>query len=186
LRQGGQSLRAVGLGWHRPWLDVLWGVGLGVVCFAISPLSEYVSRVLFTLFIDENTVMQMLSRENMLASNLILVSQSRLLHFCLGGLVIVVAPVAEETFFRGYAYSLFKERWGDYHRSFCKWLAFCSGACLCNLFPISFPTGFFTGAGLRMEKEPTDAYCRPWGDELISGRYSVLFVPLDKPNNHFT
>jgi len=152
LRQGGQSLRAVGLGWHRPWLDVLWGVGLGVVCFAISPLSEYVSRVLFTLFIDENTVMQMLSRENMLASNLILVSQSRLLHFCLGGLVIVVAPVAEETFFRGYAYSLFKERWGTTTALFVNGLLFAAVHAYVIYFPSVFLLGFLLGLAYEWRK----------------------------------
>lgn len=152
LRQGGQSLRTIGLGWYRPWQDVLWGFGLGVVCFAIGPLCEYVSRLFFTLFLDESTVMEMLSWENGLAGNLIFQGQSRQLHLYLGGLVIMVAPIAEEVFFRGYAYSVFKERWGTTTALFMSSLLFAAVHAYVIYFPSVFLLGFLLGLAYEWRK----------------------------------
>ncbi|NMB10902.1 MAG: CPBP family intramembrane metalloprotease [Firmicutes bacterium] len=109
----GQDLATVGLLWRNPWQDILWGIGIGVVCIVISPLSEHLSRLIFSLFLDESTVLEMLFRENMLASNLIFHGQPRWLRLYMGILVVFIAPIAEETFFRGYAYSVFHQRWGS-------------------------------------------------------------------------
>lgn len=152
LRQSGQSLRTTGLGWHRAWQDVLWGVGLGVVCFVIGPLCEYVSRLFFTLFLDESTVMEMLSWENRLVGNLILQGQSRQLHLYLGALVILVAPVAEEFFFRGYAYSVFKERWGTTTALFLSALVFAAAHAYVIYFPLVFLLGFLLGLAHEWRK----------------------------------
>ena len=149
LRQEGYSLEAVGLRWHyRPWWDVLWGVGLGVACFAISSLGEYVSGLLFAVFLDENTIMQMLSQENTIAVNLIL-SQSRWLQFYLVSLVVFVVPVAEETFFRGYAYSIIKERWGTVTALFLSSLVFSA----VHTYVIHFLSVFLLGLLLGLAYE---------------------------------
>jgi len=112
IRSTGKDLKAVGLVRCRPWQDLLWGIGLGILCIALSPIGEHVSRLIFTLILDENTVAQMLSRENMLASKLINKGQPGWLRLYMGWLVMFVAPVAEETFFRGYVYAVFWKRWG--------------------------------------------------------------------------
>jgi membrane protease YdiL (CAAX protease family) len=109
----GQDLAAVGFTWHSPRQDVLWGCGLGLLFLAIGPLSEYISRLIFSLFLDENTVLELLFRENMVAGNLVFHDQPSWMRLSMGILVVFIAPIAEETFFRGYAYGIFHQRWGS-------------------------------------------------------------------------
>ncbi len=112
MRSIGQNLKALGLVWQHPRQDVLWGIGLGVLCVAISPANEYINRLVLGLFVDESTIMHLLSRENMLARELVCGGQPGWLRKYMAGLVMFLAPIAEEVFFRGYVYKVFRGRWG--------------------------------------------------------------------------
>lgn len=108
----GQSPKSLGFLWKLPWQDVLWGVGLGFCFVGINWAGEHVSRLLFTLFMDESHVMELLSQESLIANEMIAKGQATWVRLTMATLIICVAPIVEETFFRGYAYTVFKARWG--------------------------------------------------------------------------
>jgi membrane protease YdiL (CAAX protease family) len=107
VRSVGCRLRDIGHVWHRPLRDALTGVALGVACLIISLISERISLAAFGLFLDDAAVMQMLTRENELLAGVLTASDLPWLQLYMWVLVGLIAPVAEETFFRGYVLSVF-------------------------------------------------------------------------------
>ena len=113
VRSVGCRLRDIGHVWHRPLRDALTGVALGVACLIISLISERISLAAFGLFLDDAAVMQMLTRENELLAGVLTASDLPWLQLYMWVLVGLIAPVAEETFFRGYVLSVFGLHGGE-------------------------------------------------------------------------
>lgn len=91
-------------------LDIPLGVGLGFGFIVINWLGEHVSRLFFSLFMDESRVLAMLSQENAVTDGLLSNEHPLWVRAAMGILIVFVAPVVEEMFFRGYAYNIFKKR----------------------------------------------------------------------------
>ncbi|HHV94371.1 MAG TPA: CPBP family intramembrane metalloprotease [Firmicutes bacterium] len=109
----GRGLRDIGLVWRRPLKDVLVGIALGIICLFVSLLSEQVSAAALGLFLDNDVVTQMMSRENELMVNALRSGYSPWLRVYMWVLVGLIAPIAEETLFRGYVLGVFTQRWGE-------------------------------------------------------------------------
>ncbi len=112
LRSVGRRLKDIGHVWRKPLQDALAGLVLGIFCLVVSLLSERISLGVFSLFFDEASVMQMLSQENELVANVLKAGYSPWLRLYMWVLLGLIAPIAEETFFRGYVLSVFNLRWG--------------------------------------------------------------------------
>ena len=108
----GGGLRDIGHVWRRPVQDALAGIALGILCLFVSLICERISLAAFGLFLDDAAVMQMLSQENELVANVLKAGHSPWLRLYMWVLVVLVVPIAEETFFRGYVLSVFSLRWG--------------------------------------------------------------------------
>lgn len=109
---------------RRWWWDVSWGMGFGFCFVGINWVGEYVSRLLFSLFMEESRVLAILSRENSVANQLMSREQAPWVRISMAILVIFVAPIVEEAFFRGYAYNIFKARLGTAQALFISSLLF--------------------------------------------------------------
>lgn len=92
--------------------DVLWGVGLGFCFVGINWAGENVSRLFFSLFMDESRVLAILAEENSVANEFVSRTQPPWMRVIMVVLIIFVAPIVEEAFFRGYAYNIFKAHFG--------------------------------------------------------------------------
>ncbi|NLY29859.1 MAG: CPBP family intramembrane metalloprotease [Firmicutes bacterium] len=108
----GGSLKDIGHVWRKPLQDALAGIGLGIVCLFVSLICERISVAVFGLFLDNATVMQMLSQENELVANVLKTGHYPWLRLYMWALVVLVVPISEETFFRGYVLSVFNLQWG--------------------------------------------------------------------------
>ncbi len=112
VKSEGGSLASLGFRWQRPGADVALGIGIGGLLVGINLVGEHVSRFLFSLFMTDSRVMELLLQENAVTGKIIAQGQEDWARISMAVLIICVAPIVEEAFFRGYAYNVCKARWG--------------------------------------------------------------------------
>lgn len=156
VRSSGQSHRILGLVRHWAWQDIGWGLVLGIVFLIINFVGESVSLNIFRLFMDGEVVSEILKQENAVIAGLFSREQPLWLRAVMGILVTCIAPVVEETFFRGYAYGVFKAHWGKLQALLASSFLFA----LVHMYVVHFPSIFLLGILLALVYE--------WRGNLVS------------------
>lgn len=116
----GLPVRALGLP-ASPWRSSLtrpvrWGpelaVGVvaGVGITALNIVGSWLTQRLFALFMDEESLAQYIARESGSVAEALGGGASAWIVLLLPVVAVVVAPVAEEVFFRGYLYAVLRSR----------------------------------------------------------------------------
>lgn len=117
----GLTLASVGFGYRRPLGQIGltaqgWGTEVLVGLAAVGPLfllqegGAAFAMWFFSLFLPAPKVAALLAEENAAIDALFASSQSAAL--ALAFLLVVIAPLAEEAFFRGFVQEVFRERYG--------------------------------------------------------------------------
>ncbi|MBO8126805.1 MAG: CPBP family intramembrane metalloprotease [Firmicutes bacterium] len=104
---GSIGLKAAPL-WGTLGAGILWGAGL----LWAELMAEQLSYLTFSWFLGRETVEETLLEENSWVAGLIPPEASLLRLGALFVLLVIVVPVAEEVFYRGFAFQVFKERFG--------------------------------------------------------------------------
>ncbi len=108
----GWQLSAIGLTLRRWPKHLLVGVTGGIGLLIINFVGDVFSVWAFEIFFSAEQVQALLEQENSVLTQLLHPSQPTWQVIALVLLVGVLAPVVEEVFFRGYAYSVFRTKWG--------------------------------------------------------------------------
>ncbi|MGE5509195.1 MAG: lysostaphin resistance A-like protein [Chitinophagales bacterium] len=115
------TLASVALGYRRSWDQIGlraegWGTEVLVGLAAVGPLyllqegGGAASVWAFRLFVPAQKVAALLAEENAAVTSLF--ASSRLAAAALSVLLVSMAPLAEEVFFRGFVQEVFRERYG--------------------------------------------------------------------------
>ncbi len=93
------SLKDLGLNYYSIWKTIWYSFLSLIVIFVLSFLYVFLMNTLFGIEAPPSQVDQLIMEGDISSSILLVV-------------IVLVAPVAEEIFFRGYLYSAFKKAWG--------------------------------------------------------------------------
>ncbi|MDI6871997.1 MAG: CPBP family intramembrane metalloprotease [Bacillota bacterium] len=119
----GLTLASVKWGYGRSWQRIgltseQWGREFGVGLLAVAPLYAVQEAGMklslwgFRLFLPAEAVSRLLAEEN--AALAALIGQVRPLALAFGAVLVLLAPLAEEVFFRGFIQEVFRERLGSW------------------------------------------------------------------------
>lgn len=161
----GASLQSIGIFTSRSLRHWCWGLFLGGPALIILEQAGWIlTRALAVVLIGENRTAAILAQENSFLKEMLGAGATAhwwaTLAFLV--LVIVVAPLAEEVFFRGFGYVLLRQRWGAGTT-----LAFTSLIfALVHGYTIQFFPILLVGAGLGWVREKRGAVEASWGAHL--------------------
>ncbi|MGE5578300.1 MAG: lysostaphin resistance A-like protein [Syntrophothermus sp.] len=108
----GRPVSAIGIVWRRWWAEAGIGLISGVSLVVVNIIGGLLSVSLLGLFTSQETVGRLVAREEGILQALLSPGQPAWQLVGILILVNLVAPVAEEIFFRGFTYEVFREKWG--------------------------------------------------------------------------
>lgn len=138
-----RSYRAIGLVSDRFLLDVIIGIAAVAPLYLLKVSSGQLGTALFKLFIPAKQVAAMLASENDVIGVLFKTGPAYL-DWLFGIMLVVVAPLAEEIFFRGFTCEVMRERLGSRGAIIASALLFAA----VHLYLVQFIPVFVMGLGL--------------------------------------
>lgn len=110
----GLSLNSLGLTrsrsgktWQR---EVIVGLVAGLVLMALNIIGSWLTQKLFALFMDPDALAEHVSRESGAVAEALGGGASGWIVLLLPVIAVVMAPISEEVFFRGYLYAVLRSR----------------------------------------------------------------------------
>ncbi|MCL4514602.1 MAG: CPBP family intramembrane metalloprotease [Firmicutes bacterium] len=108
----GRPVSAIGILPRRWWKEAGVGLFSGASLVLVNMVAGYLSVLLLGLFTSQETAGRLVAREEGILQGLLSPGQPGWQLVGILVLVNLVAPVAEEIFFRGFTYEVFKDHWG--------------------------------------------------------------------------
>lgn len=106
--------RVVEIGWSgRRWVEfAALGIGAAVFLYGVGTGLESLIVNALSLLLDPVRISLLVEKEHLMLPQLLPSLPFRTSYLCSWAVVVLVAPVGEEIFFRGLAYTAIREKWG--------------------------------------------------------------------------
>ncbi len=145
VRRGyGRPLAAIGINRVPPVRTIFSGLLWCESIFCDQVMSEQISFLFFSVFLGQEELAKVLTEETQQITSLFGLGRDPLSLVLLILLFVVLVPLAEEVFFRGFAFQVFKERYGGRGAVFATALLFT----LMHGYVVEFLPIFAVGIGL--------------------------------------
>lgn len=105
----GMSLQRPRHGWRQ---EVIVGLIAGIGLMALNIIGSWATQKLFALFMDAEELAEHVARESQSVAEALGGGASGWIVVLLPLIAVIVAPISEEVFFRGYVYAVLRSRFG--------------------------------------------------------------------------